>query len=162
SLATAWWRAGAALGFALTGLVYLQASVAPFPLPAKLDVTLARLGGWGRLGREVEAARRQQGAQYVVADDYGVAALLAWELPDAVPVVGLDDRWTYLHLPGAAPVERGQPGLLVRSALRRDPPESADWGTIAPAGEIARSRRGVVAEDYRLYRITGRAGGPPM
>ncbi len=160
SVAAAWWRQGAVLGFALTGLVYLQASLAPFPLPARIDVTLTRLGGWGRLARDVDTLRRKQGAEYVVADNYGVAALLAWELPDAVPVIGLDDRWAYLHLPTTTPLDRGRPGLLVRSVLRHDAPEPADWATIAPAGEVTRTRRGIAAESYRLYRITGRADAP--
>ena len=48
ALVGARWRAAAVgVGFALTAVVYLQAVAAPFPLPRRLDPTLARLGGWG-------------------------------------------------------------------------------------------------------------------
>ena len=154
-----WWRAGAALGFVATALVYLQAAAAPFPLPPHADPALARLAGWRGFARAVDAARVAAGAEYVAADDYGVAAMLAWELPESVPVAGVaDPRWTYLRLPHAAPDASGHPGLLVRSARRADPPDPAPWSAITPDGEIPRGRDGVAAERYRLYRVTGGAG----
>ena len=160
SAVTRWWRAGAALGFAATALLYLQATAAPFALPPHADPALARLAGWRDFAHAVDAARVRAGAQYVAADDYGVAALLAWELPDSVPVVGVaDTRWSYLGLSHAAPIADGHPGLLVRSARRADAPEGAPWSGMTPAGEAARGRGGVTAERYRLYRATG---GPGM
>ncbi|MBV9537757.1 MAG: glycosyltransferase family 39 protein, partial [Acidisphaera sp.] len=56
--------AAAALGFAITGAVYLQA-VAPLPLPRRLDPTLIRLAGWDRLAGDADTMRRQQGAAYL-------------------------------------------------------------------------------------------------
>ena len=50
----------------------------------------------------------------------------------------------------------GQTGLLVRSRRRASPPDPAPWLSIVPAGTIARSRGGVVAEQYDLFRVTAR------
>jgi 4-amino-4-deoxy-L-arabinose transferase-like glycosyltransferase len=155
---TRWWRAGAAIGFAATALIYVQAVAMPLPLSPHMDPTLARLGGWRRFAGEVERARRAAGAEYVVADNYGVAAILAWQLPESVPVVGIDPHWRYLRLIHGMPVARDHVGLLVRSERRGDEPDAAPWTALAPAGNAARARRGVVAERYLFYRVTGGQG----
>jgi hypothetical protein len=53
----------------------------------------------------------------------------------------------------------GQTGILVRSERRSDPPSPADWSEVAPIGEAVRSQNGGMAESYRLFRVTARAGG---
>ena len=140
-----WWRPAAGLGFALTAIVYLQAAAAPLRLPRKLDVTLIRLGGWDGLVQQVAAHH----ADFVAADDYGLASVLAHGLTG--PVVGIDARWHLFALP-QAPVA-GQTGLLVRSDRRAGPPDPGPWQSVTPAGSITRSRNGVVAETYELYRV---------
>ncbi len=160
TVAVKWWKPGAALGFALTALVSLQAAAAPLALPPRIDVTLAKLGGWGSLARQVEAARLRTGAAYVAADEYGVAALLAWYLPDAVPVIGLDPHWRTLSLLPARPVLAGRTGLLVRSTRRGGPPDPSFWTAITPAGEAVRGRNGITAETFTLDMVTGAAQPP--
>jgi 4-amino-4-deoxy-L-arabinose transferase-like glycosyltransferase len=140
-----WWRPAAGLGFALTMAIYVQAAAAPWRLPRRLDVTLIRLGGWDSLIQQVTA----QGAAFVAADNYGLASVLAHGLPG--PVVGVEPRWDLFALP-RAPIA-GQAGLLVRSARRTGPPEPGPWQSVTPAGTITRSRNGVVAETYELYRV---------
>ncbi len=152
-------RPGAALGLALTAIAWLQAAAAPVALPMRLDPTLLRLGGWSTLAADIEAARKAEGAAFVVSDNYGHAALLALLLPRATPVYGLEDRWRLFdlpHDPPAAPV-----GLLVRSA-RRDAAPASDWARLVPLGTIDRARHGMVAETFRLYRVEGRAGDTPI
>ena len=143
-----YWRPAAALGFAMTGLVYLQAATAIFPLPRSVDPTLIRLGGWDTLGRQL--ADLNPG--FVAADNYGVASVLAHELPG--PVVGAEPRWTLFNLP-AAPIA-GQPGILIRSARRSGPPDASPWLSMTPAGTLTRSRNGIVAEQYDLFRVIAR------
>ncbi len=141
-----WWRQAAILGFAVTAPVYLQAATAPFPLPRGVDVTLQRLAGWDTLAASVGAA----GPGFVAADDYGLASELARELPDRT-VLGVQPRWALFALPHGT---RGAgTGLLVRSERRHDAPDRRYWSTLVPAGELVRSRNGVVAERYRLYRV---------
>jgi len=136
------------LGFALCGLAYLQAASGVFPLPASLDPTLARLGGWSDFAEEVARAARQNGAGYIAAVNYGDAAELAYLAPKDLPVVGIAPRWAFFSLPDAASRGAATPGLLVEST-RRAP---LDLSPAAPA-EITRSRRGIPAERYRLYLL---------
>jgi 4-amino-4-deoxy-L-arabinose transferase-like glycosyltransferase len=59
----AWRRPAVALGAVLALAAYIQASLAPLPLPRRQDPTLARLGGWDGLatggGGGAGAARRR-------------------------------------------------------------------------------------------------------
>ena len=143
------WRPAAALGFAVGAVVYVQAATALLPLPRALDPTLIRLGGWGGLARDVAG----QHAAFVAADNYGLAAILAQH--GLSPVIGDEARWVYFdRLPDAAIA--GQTGLLIRSRRRAGPPNPAPWRTITPAGTLSRSRDGIVAEDYDLFRVTAR------
>jgi 4-amino-4-deoxy-L-arabinose transferase-like glycosyltransferase len=144
-------RPAIGLGFGITALAYLQAAFGLFPLPPRLDPIALRLGGWEGLATQVETARQAAGAGYVAADDYALAAELAWELPAGVPVVGSDARWAYTALPEAA--EAGATGLLVRSGRRADGPDPAVWHDARLVGEAVRSTSGAVVEIYRLFKV---------
>lgn len=157
-----WWRRwrgpALALGAALTAVVYVQAMAAPVPLPRRNDPTLARLGGWEEFAAGVEAARRAAGAAFVAAEEYGLAAELAFRLPAGVPVVAMDPaRWRLFDLPAPEPAS-GVTGLLVRSERRGEGPPL--WPDAAPAGGLTRARRGVEAERYRLYHVQVAPGQP--
>jgi 4-amino-4-deoxy-L-arabinose transferase-like glycosyltransferase len=152
---------GAMLGLALTLLVWVQGVAAPVALPMRWDPTLMRLGGWRDFAASVDAARRQTGAAFVAAENYGDAAVLARLLPPEVPVVGIDPRWGFFTLPDARSLIDGRVGLLVHSIRRRGPSDPADWSALAPAGTIVRERNRVVAEEYRLYRVVARASAEP-
>jgi 4-amino-4-deoxy-L-arabinose transferase-like glycosyltransferase len=144
-----------ALGLAITLVVYAVALWPP--LPPRLDPLARVLAGWPALADAVEAARLREGGQFVAADQYGVAGELALALPPQVVVIGVEPRWSLFALPAADIA--GQTGILVRSERRTDPPNPADWSAIAPIGEVARRQNGGVAEAYRLFRVTARAGG---
>ena len=47
-------------------------------------------------------------------------------------------------------------GVLVRSERRAGPPDPAPWTSITPIGTATRSRAGIVAERYDLFRVTAR------
>ena len=146
-----------ALGLAITGLVYLQALAAPFPLPPRLDPSLRQLGGWNALAAEVGAVGRRERAGFVAARNYGAAAELAFLGRGPSTVVGAAPRWRFFRLPPAAPVIAGQAGLLLRRAGRRGPDPSL-WQVLAPPLRLVRARRGVPAETYLLYRVRARLG----
>ena len=158
----AWRRPGIVLGLALTLLVWVQGAADVVHAPMRLDPTLMRLGGWDGLAADVDAARRRAGADFVVSDNYGHAALLAMLLPRDVTVLGEDARWALFALPDARAAVAGHTGLLVRSARRDDKPDLANWAAITELGEVTRARGGMPAETYRLYRVVGRAGDVPM
>jgi len=144
------WRvAGAWLGAGITGLVYLHAALSLLPLPPKLDPAMKRLAGWDTLAGQVDAARREQSAAFITADDYAVASMLAWEMP-GITILAAQPRWAVFDLPRGAPAG---PGILVRSARNAERVDSDTWREQAPLGLAARSRNGVTAEEYRLYRV---------
>ncbi len=154
------WRPAAALGLALAVPVYLQAAVAPFPLPRSLDPTLARLGGWPGLAHQV-ADHAARGAipdaptPVLAADEYGLAAELAWQA--AAPVVlGVEPRWAAFDLPRVA--LGGRAVLLLRSERRGDGPDPAAWDDVRQVATLTRGRDGRTAERYRLYQVVGRPG----
>jgi len=136
----------AVLGFAITGLVYLQAITGLIPLPPTKDPT-ARLAGWDALAAAVEAARREAGAEFVVADSYALAAELAWTLPPGIRVVSTERRWHFTALP-IVPLD-GVPGLLVHPFRAGDPDPSL---AAEPRGEVVRSRGNEMIERYTLFR----------
>jgi 4-amino-4-deoxy-L-arabinose transferase-like glycosyltransferase len=151
-----WRRPAVGLGAALAILALVQAVLAPLPLRRGQDPSLARLGGWPDFAAAVEDARAAAGAGFVAAEEYGLAAQLAFRLPRGVPVVAMDPRWDLFDLP---PPPTGVTGLLVRSERRGEGPPL--WPGAAPAGSLVRSRAGIEAERYRLFAIRAEPGQPP-
>ncbi len=149
-------------GVLVTCVVWVQAIWAPARVPFPWDFTLLRLGGWASMAQGVAAQARAEGAAYVVADNYGIAAELAWHLPPDIPVLALDARWRWFALPDARGFIAGRTGLMVRSDRLADQPHLADFTQADRLGLIARARDGMVAERVRLYRVVGRAGDEPI
>jgi hypothetical protein len=141
-----------ALGFAITGLAYVQASTGLIPLPPRFDPITMRLAGWDGLARQVGMFRDSTGAAYVAADGYALASELAWWLPSGARVAGADERWTLTTLPAVRIA--GQVGLLVRDDRRADPPDPGMWKDVERIGTVT---RGVVAGGaFSVYRVTSR------
>jgi 4-amino-4-deoxy-L-arabinose transferase-like glycosyltransferase len=140
-----------ALGFAITLAVYVQATLAAFPLPIRYDVTALQLAGWQGLAEQVDAAGARDHADFVAADQYGVASELGYWLPARVPVVAVGERWDLFDLPRAALA--GQTGILVRSTRRGPINDAATWTRADLIGTITRQRAGATIESYYLYRV---------
>ena len=145
---------GCGVGLALSGLVMLQAAAAPLLLPRKVDFSLIRLAGWDGLAQAAAAARVTAGADCVAADEYGLAAELAYRLK--TQVLGAEPRWAYFNLPAAPASCRTV--LMVRSARRGPPVNEAAMRGAAMVGGADRERNGIVAEHYRFYRLATPAG----
>ncbi len=149
-----------ALGAAVTAAVYAQAALALVPLSPRLDPTVRLLAGWPALGASVSAKARADGAAFVAADDYGIAAELARTVPPSTPVWGVEPRWSLFALSHPLPLAR--PGLLVRSMRRKDGPDPADWTSAIEIGTADRVLHGAVVERYLLFRVVPRAGAPAV
>ncbi len=136
------WTPAVVLGFAITLLVYAQASLNLLPLPERVDPIALVLSGWDRLAAQIGTIRTQSNATYIASDEYGVAAELARAL--AVPVIGIDPRWATMNLPHAAIA--GQIGILVHSGSGE--PDRTPWSTISEVGELTRG-----LQKFRVYRV---------
>ncbi len=153
-------RPALALGFGLTALVYLQATLALFPLPGGIDPITRLLRGWPDLADRIGLVAQHEGAAFVAADQYGIAAKLARDPAIAVPVLATERRWALFALP-AAPID-GREGLLVRSLRRGEDVDTSPWAEITEIGRVSRDDAGSAVEQYRLYRVRGRSGGTPV
>ena len=149
------WPHASALGFCLAGAVFLQAAATPFALPRRLDFTLIRLAGWSDFAGQVFVAQTRANLPFVAADEYGLASELAYRLHGEV--VSGDPRWALFDTLPALSVA-GRSGLLVRSDRDLGDPDPHLWSNIVKLGHLVRGRAGVVAETYRLYRVTGAPG----
>ena len=149
-----WWVGASALGFAITGLAYVQATTGLLPLPPNVDPIALRLVGWDGLARQVGSAPEANRAAFVAADGYGLASELAWWLPPGTKVVGTDERWTLTTLSQAAIT--GKSGMLVRDARRADPPDPAMWANVREIGGV--SRPGAPGPGFTVYGVTAVRG----
>ncbi|HEY7578930.1 MAG TPA: glycosyltransferase family 39 protein [Acetobacteraceae bacterium] len=144
---------GIALGFAITAVVYLHAGLGVFRLPIRLDPIARQLDGWDTLAAEVEAARRETGAEYIAADQYGTVAKLARGLPTGTAVVGVGSRWSLFALP--RPRLAGKAGILVHSAGGAI--DDISWASATPVATAARRHGSETLEQFVLYRVVGAA-----
>ncbi len=166
ALASRWTRPAAALGFAITALVYVQASLAPFPLVRRHDPTLIRMGGFDALAAEI-AARQPS---YVVGDDWALISRLAFALPRGLPVYAMGRRWELFalgtgphHMRYPAPQcgdsrnpgfgQQGEWGLFIRSARRGDTRPTDLFEVICEGTVLTRARNGVEAERYGAHVV---------
>ena len=147
----------AAFGLLLTALLYLQSTAAPLPLPRKLDITLARLAGWQELATCLEARLPTGSNDFLIADEYGLAAELAFALPHQA-ILAAEPRWRLFRLPH--PQLDGRQGLLLRTARRRNPPDPRLFSRVILLGNLQRKRGTQIAEAYHLYRVTTRNSLP--
>jgi 4-amino-4-deoxy-L-arabinose transferase-like glycosyltransferase len=149
-----WWRQASMLGLAMTAAVFWQASAAPLALPRGLDVTLIRMGGWSDLAGQIFVAAARTHAAFLATDEYGIGAEMAFRLHGQVD--GTEPRWRLFDLPRISLA--GRAGLLLLSDRDASRPDRHVWSSFALDARIARSRHGVVAETYRLYRVVGASG----
>ena len=145
------WRGAAVVGFAIGAVVMVQATAAPFIVARAYDPSLIRLAGWDRLAAKTAslALIGRSGHQFVAAENYGLAALLAWHT-QGIAVVAVGPRWSVLALPAAEPGN----GVLLLSTRRTEPPDPAHWAEPALMADLVRTRADTVAETYRAYSIT--------
>ena len=121
-----------------------------------MDPTLIRLAGWDDLARQVagrQPARWPQVA-FVAADNYGVAAILAHDLPG--PVLGDEPRWALFALPHRAR-RRANRACWCAAHRRAGPPDPAPWTDhrARPAPRRA-AATGWLPRRYDLFRVTAR------
>lgn len=140
-----WLRPALGLGFGLTLLVYAQAIVAPFPIPAAQDPTALQLSGWQDWADVIAA----QNPAFVTSDEYAVASEIAFHTHASVSVTGFDTRWHFFNLP-AANIQTGTAGILV--TRRTDTPCPVLLGTVT-------RRRGTdIIAAYKLCRFAAMPG----
>lgn len=136
------------LGLAITLVVYVQAISFVLPLPAGKDPIALQLAGWDGLARTVDVVRRQQMAECVASDEYGVAAELARTLPPDVVILGVGPRWRLFSLP--APTLGNAACVMVRRPGGAAP---TGWRGAQPIGDVERLSQGVTLQRFALWLV---------
>ena len=142
-----------ALGLAITLLVYALGAYGR-RCRRRFDPLARQLAGWPTLAGDVEAARRQEGATFVAADQYGLAGELAWHLPRGVTVIGIEPRWAVFALPPAR--LPGKPASWCRAS------GAANRPTRPTGPRSCRSARSHACSMAARRSLTDCSGSPPV
>jgi 4-amino-4-deoxy-L-arabinose transferase-like glycosyltransferase len=142
----------AALGLLISGVLLVHAVRPLVVLPGTRDPT-SQMRGWAELARAIDAARTAQGACFIATWSYATTGQLAYALA-GVPVVQLNERVRYTHLPPVDTSLFACPGIFV-DLTRRAPLAALTrrFAEVHPLGELARAYRGVPIATYALYRL---------
>jgi 4-amino-4-deoxy-L-arabinose transferase-like glycosyltransferase len=144
-----WISAGLAIGFGVTLLAYVQATLQLLPLPPRLDPVSLRLAGWSAVASQIADARGR--ASFVAVEGYAPASELAWWNAGPAPVLGADARWRLTTLPSMSVA--GRTGLLDRDGVQASPPDSGLWSSVTRIGPVVRPNSG--DRGFTLFQVTG-------
>lgn len=146
-------RSALAIGFLLSGLLYLHA-VYPLTQSARLRDPSSQMRGWGELAADLERVRAQTGACWIATSSYATTGQLAYALTGKMPVAQLNERHRYLHLPALDDRVFACPALYVeldrRSALAL---LHERFRSVSFIETLARSHRGVALAAYPVYLV---------
>lgn len=124
------------------------------------DATVRSVGvGWPALAAEIEALRVAQGANCVLAADYGTTSWLMFYLPKGTCVAQFQQRyrWTFLPEPDARLLE----GRALLVGYRGgDAAFRGRYARTEKLADLARKRGGVVVETYEVDLLDGPKGAP--
>ncbi|MBS0385948.1 MAG: glycosyltransferase family 39 protein [Proteobacteria bacterium] len=157
SAAVARWSDRLAIPVALffAGLIYAQALFGVIPL--RRDPTSRLLGGgWPELARQIDDMRRSVGAQVLLTTDYTLASSLTYYLPSHAPAEQMNDRVRWANEPQPPAALFSQQMLYV---CKQPCPYAGQlrnrFAEAELVGSANRVRRGVVVEQYSVYRVRG-------
>ena len=153
-------RSAAMSSAVLSLLIYAHAAV-PFYVAAKAKEPTHQLRGWEDFSQEVAAMAKQSGAAYIATTSYGTTGQLAFHLDQRWPVLQLNDRIRYAHLP--APDSRlfDTIGLVVELG-RRDPKVelAVRFENVKPLRNLTRNYRNIPLQTYVVYEVSNARTNP--
>lgn len=150
-----------ATGLIMIAIVYVHA-LAPFAgFLLRADPT-SQMRGWAEFARDIEALRKETGARWIATSSFATTGQLAYALRDAgVPVVQINERLRYAHLPEPDAELLKSPALYVELE-RRERPEllAALFDTRTALGPRARGPATAPYATYVTYLAVNPAGVP--
>ncbi len=141
-----WIKSACILGNVIVGFIYIQTLFFCFPVPAKQDLILKRLGGWEKLAQTV--SDQIPPSAPVIIDSYGLASEFAF-YGNKHPIILVDRRWKYFNLPEYY----GKTGYLIRSQRRKDNPPHIYFLNFENEGMLIRKKHQKIAEIYNIYKV---------
>ncbi len=144
-------RCALGIGLLLSGLIYWHTLHPLVQLPARRDPT-SQTRGWRELAAEVERVRAATGACWIATSSYATTGQLAFELKDKVPVVQLNERLRYLHLPALDAALLKCPALYVELERRADGAWLGErFRSVTRLDSLTRRHAGVPLAIYAVY-----------
>jgi Dolichyl-phosphate-mannose-protein mannosyltransferase len=140
-----------AIGLLLSGIIYWHTLSPLVQLPGQKDPT-SQTRGWRELAADVERVRAATGACWIATSNYATTGQLAFELRDKAPVVQIDERIRYLHLPAPDAALLKCPALYVELERRTN----ASWlgerfRSVTRLDNLTRTHAGVPLATYAVY-----------
>jgi 4-amino-4-deoxy-L-arabinose transferase-like glycosyltransferase len=161
-------RVGAAalvVGFLFWGLLYVHV-LRPIVHTTDLGDPTAQMRGWSQFAAEVDRLRAKNGARWVATSSYATTGQLAFGLKSAAPVVQLNERMRYAHLPPVDDALLASPAIYVELARRQRPWMLMErFASVTRLGNLVRSDRGVPIATYAVYLLADPIGsvlGPAL
>jgi len=155
------WRLAVPVGLAVAGLAYVQAVFGIVPLGPADPTGRVLLAGSREVGVKMDEVRERLGAPIVLTMNYGLAASLEFYLPSHPPVEQINDRIRYVNAPEPDPaLFRGTMMYVCMTPCADIPLLRERFTTVEPAGNLQRTRHGVVFQDYVIYSLSGPIGPP--
>jgi hypothetical protein len=124
------------------------------------DATVRSVGvGWRELATGIEAVRVREGANCVLAPDYGTTGWLAFYLPKGTCVVQRGQRIRWVNMPEPDPALLAGKLLWVDNPRPDGKPElAADFTRAEKVAELTRKRGPLTIETYELDLLEGAKG----
>jgi hypothetical protein len=147
------WAIG--IGVLFSALLYWHAAQPLVLLSGQRDPT-SQTRGWRELAAEVERLRAATGACWVATSSYATTGQLAYALRDKAPVLQLNERIRYLHLPAPDPALLKCPALYVELERRAAPSLLNErFSSVTRLESRTRSYAGVPLASYAVYLASG-------
>src|SRR5262249_20075061 len=126
----------------------------PLVLRPGLKDPSSQMRGWQQLAAEVERVRAATGACWIATSSYATTGQLAYALQDKMPVVQLDERQRYLHLPAVDDAVLACPALYVELDRRSSVPLLNErFRSVSFKETIVRSYQGTEIAAYPVYLV---------
>lgn len=157
------WRAavgGTAVGIGLlmTGLLYVHA-LHPLDGGALRKDPTRQGHGWTDLASDVEKRRVASGASWVATSSYATTGQLAFALKDRSPVIQLNERLRYVHLPEPSPELLKEPALYVELERRANVAMLRQrFAQVQQLPDLVRAGGGYAIDRYSVYLVGGAKG----
>ena len=142
-----------AVGFVLCGLLYVHA-INPIIYGPQIRDPTSQMRGWAQLAAEVDKLRVAQGAKWFATSSYATTGQLAFRFKFGPPVVQLNERIRYAHLP---PVEEGilrAPAIYLE--LKRNlvlDLLTVRFASVTSLGTLTRRHGDNTLDTYVVYRV---------
>jgi hypothetical protein len=143
-----------AVGFVLSGLIYIHAVTPLAQIPGLKDPS-SQMRGWRQLAADVERIRVATGACWIATSSYATTGQLAYELKGKAPVAQLTERLRYLHLPAIDDATLACPALYVELERRRSESLLLErFRSVSFVANVVRKDRAAIAS-YAIYLVAG-------